>query len=115
MGNRQRGPVSSSHRLKLKWLPESLLDLARLREFIRVHNPAAAQRAAKRIREGARRLTAHPLLGRPVLDIDRPPLRDLFIPFGQACYWLRYAVLEDAILIVKIWHGREDREPAKPP
>jgi plasmid stabilization system protein ParE len=102
--------VSPPHRLKLKWLPESLLDLARLREFIRVHNPGAAQRAGKRIRESAQKLTVHPHLGRPVLDIDRPTLRDLFIPFGQDGYWLRYAVLEDAILIVKIWHGRENRE-----
>jgi len=106
--------VPSSRSLKLKWLPGALHDVARLRDFIRVHNPAAAQRAAKRIREGARKLQAHPMLGRPVLDIERPPLRDMFIPFGQAGYWLRYAVLEDAILIVKIWHGRENREPDKP-
>jgi plasmid stabilization system protein ParE len=59
----------------LKWLPEALSDLARLRDFIRVHNPDAAQRAAKRILEAAHKLQALPEIGRPVLDIDRPHLR----------------------------------------
>lgn len=47
MGNRERGAVS--HRLS--WLPQALADLVRLREFINAHNPAAAGRAAKHIRE----------------------------------------------------------------
>ena len=109
MGNRKRGQVSRS----LKWLPEALTDLARLRDFIRVHNPDAAQRAAKRILEAAHKLQALPMIGRPVLDIDVPQLRDLFIPFGQAGYWMRYTVTDEHILIVKVWHGREDRDPSK--
>lgn len=96
----------------LKWLPEAVADLVRLREFIRVHNPDAAQRAAKRILEAAHKLLELPLLGRPVLTIDRPQLRDLFIPFGQAGYWMRYTFTDDQIMIVRVWHGREDRIPA---
>ena len=97
----------------LRWFPEALADLARLREFIRVHHPDAADRAAKWIREAARKLLAHPQIGRPVIDIDRPQLRDFFIPFGQVGYWLRYAVTDEAVIIVKIWHGRENSDPAK--
>jgi plasmid stabilization system protein ParE len=97
----------------LKWLPEALSDLARLRDFIRVHNPDAARRAAKRILEAAHKLQELPKIGRPVLDIDRPHLRDLFIPFGQAGYWMRYTVADDYILIVRVWHGREDRDSSK--
>jgi plasmid stabilization system protein ParE len=85
------------------------MDLDRLRNFIRVHNPDAAERAAKKILEFVRRLQTHPLLGRPVLDIDHPKLRDLFIQFGQTGYCLRYSITEDAIIIVKIWHSRENR------
>ena len=85
----------------LRWLPEALSDLARLRDFIRFHNPDAAQRAAKRILEAAHKLQALPEIGRPVLDIDQPHLRDFFIPFGQAGYWMRYAVTDDYILIVR--------------
>jgi plasmid stabilization system protein ParE len=66
--------------------------------LIRFPNPDAAQRAAKRIREAAHKLQELPEIGRPVLDIDRPHLRDLFIPFGQAGYWMRYTVTDDYIL-----------------
>ena len=54
------------------------MDLDRLRNFIRVHNPDAAERAAKKILESVRKLQTHPLLGRPVLDIDHPKLRAFF-------------------------------------
>lgn len=93
----------------LKWFPEALEDLNRLREFIRVHNPEAAARAAKRIREAARKLLDNPEIGRPVVDIDRPGLRDWFVSFGQAGYWVRYLVTDDTVIIVKTWHGRENR------
>jgi plasmid stabilization system protein ParE len=46
----------------LSWLPQALTDLARLREFINVHNPAAAGRAANRIREAVLKLLDHPLI-----------------------------------------------------
>jgi plasmid stabilization system protein ParE len=93
----------------LRWLPEAVLDLARVRDFIRIHNPDAAARAAKRIIEFVQKLRAHPLIGRPVVDIERPKLRDLFIPFGQAGYYVRYTVTDDEIIMVRIWHSRENR------
>jgi plasmid stabilization system protein ParE len=93
----------------LRWLPAAVLDLARLRDFIRVHNPDAAGRAAKRILASVRQMQAHPLIGRPVIDIDSPKLRDFFIPFGRAGYWVRYTVSDDEIIIVRIWSSREDR------
>ncbi|MFH1138834.1 MAG: type II toxin-antitoxin system RelE/ParE family toxin [Pseudomonadota bacterium] len=93
----------------LKWLPEALTDLVRLREFIRVHNPDAAMRSAKRIREAAQRLLNLPFVGRPVTDIDTPEFRDLFISYGQGGYWMRYVVTDNEIIIIKPWHGREDR------
>ena len=99
----------------LKWFPESIADLERIREFIRVHNTDAAQRAAKRILESAHKLLEFPFIGRQVLDIDRPELREIFISFGQAGYWMRYIVTDDNITIVKIWHGRECRDTVKSP
>ncbi len=98
---------------KIEWLPEAIADLARVREFIQVHNPAAASRAANRIRDAVKKLPDYPLIGRPVHDIVSPLLRDIFITFGQSGYWLRYTVIDDAIIIVRIWHGRENREAPK--
>jgi len=109
MGNRAGKQVSRS----LKWLPEALKDLARLRDFIRVHNPEAAQRAATRILDAAHKLLILPNIGHPVLNLDTPQLRDLFLPFGQAGYWLRYYAADHEIIVVRVWRGREDRDPAR--
>jgi plasmid stabilization system protein ParE len=97
----------------LRWFPEAVSDLGRLRDFIRIHNPEAEQRAAKRIHDSAHRLLTFPFVGIPVQDIDKPQPRDLFIPFGQAGYWMRYSVTDDHVTIIKIWHGRENRDPTK--
>ncbi len=95
----------------LRWLPEAVRDLTRSRDCIRVQNPEAAARAALRILASVRRLRQYPLLGRPVTDLDRPTCRDLFIPFGQAGYGVRYTVTADAIVSIRIWHTRESRLP----
>ena len=101
--------MSSQRRLKI--LPEAIADLVRLREFIHVHNPAAASRAALRIREAIHEIPHQPLLGRPIAGIENPELRERFIPFGQAGYWVEYLVKTEEIHIVKIWHSRENRNP----
>ncbi len=80
MRNRERGLVSR----RLSWLPQALADLAGLREFINVHNPAATGRAAKRIGEAFLKLPDNPLIGKNIDDIDDPRLRDLFIAFGKS-------------------------------
>jgi hypothetical protein len=51
----------------LRWLPEAVLDLARLREFMQVHNSKAAARAAKRILEFVHKLPEQSYIGRPVV------------------------------------------------
>lgn len=97
----------------LEWLPEALMDLASLRDFIRVHNPEAAQRAATRILDATHKLLILPRICHPVLNIDTPQLRDLFIPFGRAGYWLRYYAADHETIVVRVWHGREDRDPTR--
>ncbi len=101
----------SDRSTRITWLPQAVADLERLREFLRVKHPAAAERAAKRLIETVHTIAAYPSIGRPALDIEHPQVfRDMFIPFAQGGYWLRYTVTKEAILIVRIWHGREDRE-----
>lgn len=92
----------------LRWTVQAVQDLARLRAFLQPHQPAAAQRAAARIKEAAAMLLEHPALGRPVEDL--PEFRDLFIPFGKAGYVLRYRLEGQTVVVVRVWHGREERE-----
>ncbi|POZ49812.1 type II toxin-antitoxin system RelE/ParE family toxin [Methylovulum psychrotolerans] len=110
VGNRKRGQVSDQRRLV--WFPEALADLRRLQDFVFANNPTAAAKAAKRILEAAAKLRTHPFLGRPVEDISHHEFRDLSVAFGKAGYVLRYAVTDDAVILMKIWHSREDRTPS---
>jgi len=93
--------------MALRWTPEAVQDLMRLREFIGHKNPRAAARAALRIREAAAVLRDRPELGRAVEDEE---FRDLVAPFGGGAYVLRYRVDEDAVVVVRVWHNKEDRD-----
>lgn len=92
--------------MALRWAPEAVQDLARLREFLGDENAAAAWRAALRIRETAAALRRQPELGRAVED---EVFRDLVAPFGGGAYVLRYRLDEDAVVVVRVWHSREER------
>jgi toxin ParE1/3/4 len=96
--------MSSS--LTLIWTSTALADLQRLRSFIAQHNPHAAKRAAQTIKQAVMRLLDHPELGKP---LDGREDRELFIPFGQRGYVLRYRLHGNAIIVLKLWHGLEDR------
>jgi prevent-host-death family protein len=91
---------------KLKFLPSAGRDLVKLREFIAVHNPEAAAKAARCILVAAQRLEQHALLGR--LADDMLGHHDLVIPFGAAGYILRYRIEGNMIFVVGIRHGKED-------
>ncbi len=41
---------------------------------------------------------------------DSTQRRELFIPFGSGFYVLRYFLTSDTVIIVRVWHGREDRK-----
>ncbi len=47
-----------------------------------------------------------PKLGHVVEDED---WRELLAPAGRTAYVLRYRIDEDAVVIARVWHSREDR------
>ncbi len=89
----------------LRWAPDAVRDLARLRDFLGPKNAAAAARAAERILQAARMLREQPELGHVVEDED---WRELLIPAGRIAYVLRYRIDEDAVVIAHVSHSRED-------
>ncbi|TRL35939.1 type II toxin-antitoxin system RelE/ParE family toxin [Rhizobium straminoryzae] len=96
--------------MKIVVLPEAREDLIRLRSFLLVRNPLAAQKAMLAIRGGFFRLRDTPKLG---VEVEgRPGERQFFIPFGAGAYVLRYRLDEarDTLIVVRIWHGRESRD-----
>jgi plasmid stabilization system protein ParE len=97
--------------MKLAFAREARGDLIRLRAFIARHDPAAAERAARRIVRGIERLLRHPRLGKRVTvapDQTAPEeIRDWLV----SDYAIRYLIADERIVVLRVWHGKE-RRPA---
>jgi plasmid stabilization system protein ParE len=94
--------------VKLIVSPNAAADLNRLRAFLTDKNPDAAQRAATSLIRAIQSLDTFPDRGRP---IGIEGVRELIVPFGNSAYVLRYAHAADSdeIIVLRIWHGREQR------
>jgi plasmid stabilization system protein ParE len=90
------------------WLPEALDDVLRLRIFLQEKSPNSAARAGQSLLEGANFLSRFPEWGSPMND--GTGRREFFIPFGSSGYVLRYRLENDKVIIIRAWHGRENRE-----
>ncbi len=90
--------------MNLRFSPEAVDDLARLRKFIEEKNPAAAQRVARDLLLGMEKLKVLPEIG---LKVDRAfephRIRDLFI----GSYTVRYLFGKSEIVILRLWHSKE--------
>lgn len=94
--------------MKLHWLPEAWETLQRRFAFLVDKDPDAAIRAIKLITSGADNLLDMPEIGWPMDDDGQR--RELYLPFGANAYVLRYRLDGEAIVIIRVWHGREERE-----
>jgi plasmid stabilization system protein ParE len=91
--------------MKIDYTENAIEDLIRQREFIAENDPAAAARYAETLIDGISQLTNQPRLGHAVYYAPEPEtIRDLVV--GN--YIVRYAILDDRILILRIWHHREN-------
>ncbi|CAN5401095.1 hypothetical protein BH09PSE1_BH09PSE1_10720 [soil metagenome] len=91
--------------LPVSFTPASLADQMRLAQFIAVHNPAAAVRMIDVLDKAFEHLADFPLSGVP----GPRGTRVFVIRFGKGGYAIRYRVDEDALIIGRILHTREDR------
>ncbi len=92
--------------MKISYSPESIGDLIRLREFIEIKNPSAAQKIAASIYKGISQLKTFPYLGVEVELAPNPEMiRDLII----GSYIVRYLIYSKQIYILRVWHHKEER------
>lgn len=92
--------------MRLIYSADAIDDLIRLREFIAAENPSAANRIARELKTKVDQLRQFPKLGKPVaLSLDPDNMRDLIV--GR--YIIRYQVLPQMLVILRVWHHREDR------
>jgi addiction module RelE/StbE family toxin len=89
--------------MKLVFTDSAQRDLSRLREFIAKHNPHAAARIAQRLITTVRSLPEQPKIGVTVAEL--PGVRELV----SGDYIVRYMQLETNIIILRIWHEKEQR------
>jgi plasmid stabilization system protein ParE len=91
--------------VKLVYTIEAIEDLKRLREFIAVHNPTAANRIAGELIAKIELLPEFPKIGAPVQMAPVPEdIRDMV--FGK--YIVRYSLHTKTIIILRVWHGLEN-------
>ena len=93
--------------MNLRYAPEAIEDLIRLREFVENSNPTAAQRIATDLLLGMEKLKVFPEIG---LKVDRAfephRIRDLYI--GN--YTVRYLIADGEIVVLRLWHGKENEK-----
>ena len=88
--------------MKVTYTARAGRDFVRLREFIRKKNPQAAQKAGRQLKKNIQALVDQPNMGVPVEDLEG------FRELVARDYVVRYRVLSDEIVILNIWHGKED-------
>ncbi len=88
--------------MKLTYTVRAGRDYLRLREFIKKKNPAAARRISKQLRKTIQRLVDQSNLGVPVEELDG--FRELI----ARDYTVRYRIIGEEIVILKIWHHKEN-------
>lgn len=86
--------------------PAALNDLERLREFLRLRNPAAAKRAAIAITQTVQLLGQHPQIGRPVEEMSIE-YRELPIDFGDSGYVALYRYEDELVVVLSLRHQKE--------
>jgi plasmid stabilization system protein ParE len=89
----------------LRWTSKAHSDLVRLHEFLQPVNPAAAARAVRQLVAGAKRIPAHPRLGMRLPEFAPREVRRILI--GD--YEIRYELAERDLIVLRIFHTREDR------
>lgn len=94
--------------MRLRWLPETWEDIERLFQFLVDNNPVAAGRAVDLITSGAASLLDAPEIGAPMDDDSLR--RELYLRFGTGAYVLRYRLDGDCVVIIRVWHSREQRQ-----
>ncbi|MDY6781690.1 MAG: type II toxin-antitoxin system RelE/ParE family toxin [Cyanobacteriota bacterium] len=92
---------------QIKWSPSALNDLERLLSFLKSRNVQAAQRAVQAIRQAAVSLQEFPQRGLQVKKGSNQ--RKLKVSFGKQGYVIYYFIEDDTVVIVRIYHGRENR------
>lgn len=80
-------------------------DFDRLEAFIAADSPGRAERSIDNLRKSVNRLRRFPELGVSIGE----GRRQLYVKNGKSAFVVRYRIFDDAVLIIRLWHGKEHR------
>jgi plasmid stabilization system protein ParE len=89
----------------LRWSPPAFEDIRRLHAFLFPIDPRAAERSVKLIVGRIERIPQHPRLGERMPGFDDREIRRVLVEQ----YEIRYEVRGADIVILRLFHTREDR------
>ncbi|RWH70495.1 type II toxin-antitoxin system RelE/ParE family toxin [Mesorhizobium sp.] len=91
--------------MELKWTSKALSDLVRLHDFLAPANSQAAARVVQSLTAAAKRLIEYPRIGEKLEQYESREVRRILV--GN--YEIRYEIQNTTILVLRLWHAREDR------
>jgi plasmid stabilization system protein ParE len=89
------------------WSPPALADLDHQYQFLVKIDPEIAATTIQEIVQFGKSLTKNPQRGTPINDT--PGLRKLLVPLGKYGYIIHYILLDEEVLILRVYHGRQNR------
>jgi plasmid stabilization system protein ParE len=93
--------------VEIEWSPDALTDLDRFAVFLHEHHPELAGMVAAAIVGKAEVLSEFPRLGRPIEG--HPEYRQLVLQVLNAPYVFQYRFDGFRLVILRVYHGREQR------
>ncbi len=86
--------------MRIVWSPLARSDLRHVEDYIGRHDPRAARKIARKIKQATRSLTDYPASGRPG---RWPNTRELVVPGTP--FILPYCVKDDELWIIAVMHA----------
>lgn len=85
--------------------PAAQRDMLRFERSLSRHSPRAALRMFDLLTSRILSLGTTPFKG-----VERQAnYRELYVKFGKSAYVVRYRVVDDAVIVTRVWHGRQSR------
>ncbi len=93
--------------MKLEWSSEALADLDRFAHFLHQHDPRLAAAIAGEILAKSQLVERHPDAGRPIGRSKH--YRQIVLKILNGAYVFRYYHDGERLIMLRVFHGREQR------